>query len=323
MGCYRDFVILRAAECEQNEALSLAEKNLVKALLFGCHVSNYSWKLIEDLPDEINVDDAFLEPALILADYYMKICNYENATDILEEAKGLFSSERDKARIDFAINDVNDRQSGKKKAWRPSKREDIDYFNQYLDELGVDYKKPTNSKKEKIKESDFKPFVRYDKPDAPSEYVAVWISTEFYMRVNETVEINAVRVSEGEIIDRFHTYVHPINRPKKPKFVKEEDYMKAPLIKEAFPSFMQFARNDVLAIAGFDEQKKYLSRLARYSMLDHIDNEIFDVVEYGEDISDDFASYTRNTLLEKYNVSEGNTGMEKAEATMRLVEKMR
>ena len=320
---YRDFVILHESECEQNNSLTIAEKNLVKALLLGCHVSNYSWNLIEDIPDKIQTDDVFLETALILADYYMKICAYEKATAILEEAKGIFLSENDQSRIDFAIADITDRKCGKKKAWRPTKREDIDCFNQYLDKLGVDHINTANNKKEKVKESDFKPFVRYEKEEVPNVYVAVWITSEFYLKVNEAVEINAVRVSEGEIIDRFHTFVRPINKPKNPKYVKEEDYINAPLIKEAFSGFMQFVRNDILAIAGFDEQKRYLSRLARYSMLDHIDNEVFDVVEYGEDVADDFESYTRSTLLEKYGVNEGTTGMEKAEVTMRLVEKMR
>uniref|UniRef100_I5AX20 Uncharacterized protein n=1 Tax=Eubacterium cellulosolvens (strain ATCC 43171 / JCM 9499 / 6) TaxID=633697 RepID=I5AX20_EUBC6 len=316
-----DFVVQHEAECEQNPALTESEKNLVKALLLGYYVSNKSWDLIEDILNKVVTDETFVEPYLILADYYMKIRDYEKATAILEEAKGIFISENDQERISSWIDDIDQRKDGKKKAWIPKAWEDIYFFYQYLDKLGVEHLRLGNNK-EKINEADFKPFIRYEKGEVPNVYVAVWFTTEYYLKVKETVEINAVRVSDGEIKE-YHSFVYPLNMPKKPKYVKEDDIKSAPLIKDAFGEFMQFVGNDVLAIAGFDEQKKYLSRLARYSMMDHIDNEIFDVVEYGEDISDDFSSYTRSTLLEKYNVNEGTTGMEKAEATMRLVEKMR
>ena len=320
---YRDYVILHEPECINNPNLTAEEQNLVEALLLGCYVSNYSWDLIGDIPKNINTDRVFIESSLILADYYMKTTDYTSALEVLQRAKDYFLSEKDQTRINETITDYLDRESGKKKAWKPNKKEDIEIFNKYLDTLGVAHTSPANDKKAKIYEADFKPFVRYERSDLPDRYVALWITTEFYIKVDEAVEVSALLVKGGSIVKRFHSYVKPVNRPKQAKHVREEDYLNAPRIKEVYADLMDFIQNDILAIAGFDEQKKYLSRLARYSMFDHIDNEILDVIEYGEDISDDFTTYTRSTLLEKYGISEGNTGMEKAETTMKLVEAMR
>lgn len=320
---FREFVISNEPDCESNGCLSAEEKNLAKAILLSCYVSNYEWDKIKDIPNSIETDKVFIDTSLILADYYMKVYDYESALMILGKAKDIFKSESDQERLTTAISDCRNRQDGIKKAWRPSKREDIETFYTYLDSIGVNHSSIGNDKKSKIRESDFKAFTRYEESELPDRYVALWITSEFFMKVDEAVEINAIRVINGQIDGEFHSFVRPVNKPKKSVHVKEEDYLNAPLISEVFPTFLTFIQDNIIASAGFDEQKKLLSRLARYSMMDHISNMILDVVEYGEDQSDDFVTYTRTTLLEKYDVSEGVSGMEKAEATMHLVEKMR
>ena len=320
---FRDYVRTYGPECENNEDFSPEERNLVRALRLCSYIYDYSWDLIDDLPDSITLDDVYLEPWLIIADYYVKVRDYSAAIKVLNEAKDTFVSGEDQSRIEHYLTDCIARNSNEKKAWKPSTREEIDRFYDYLSSLGVKPAVFANNKKRKIKESDFKPWARYEEGRIPKEYISLWITSEYYPKKREAVEINAVRVKDGRIIDRFHEFVHPINRPKKAKYVKEEDYLQAERIEKVFPRFLEFAKNDILAIAGFDEQKILLSRLARYTMMDHLDNEIFDIVEYGEDISDDYSSYTRSTLLEKYGVPEGNTGMEKAEAAVALLKKMR
>ena len=320
---YREYVIEQSPECEKMDALTKAEKNLVKSLLLSSLVSNYAWEKIGDLPEEILTDEVYLEPSLILADYYTKIYDYQTSEQLLEHAKTIYMSEQDQAKIDYYLGDCKDRECGKKKAWRPSKRDDIEDFNRYLDLLGVSHGSLSADKRAKIREADFKPFKRCEQAGVPEEYIAVWITSEFYVKANEVVEVSALHVKNGEILERFHSFVRPVNKPKKPIYVKEEDYLNAQNIPEVFSKFLGFVKDDIIAIAGFDEQKRLLSRLARYSIMDHLDNEIFDVVEYGEDMSDDFTTYTRSTLLEKFGIIEGVTGMEKANATVLLLERLR
>lgn len=320
---YREYVIEQSPKCEKSNDLTNEEKNLVKALSLSCLVSEYAWERIGDLPEEICADGVFLDTTLILADYYMKIYDYQTSIGLLENAKKLFLSELDQAKIESCLADCRERESGNKKAWRPSKRSDIEDFNRYLDMIGVAHGSLSVDKKEKIREADFKPFKRYEESSVPEVDVALWITSEFYLKANEIVEVSALRVKNGEITESFHSFVQPMNKPKKPVHVKEEDYINAENIQKVFSKFMRFAKDDIFVIAGFDEQKRLLSRLARYSMLDHLDNEILDIVEYGEDMSDDFTTYTRSTLLEKYDVAEGVTGVEKANATVVLTEKLR
>lgn len=318
---YSNYVMEHADECFVNKALSYEEKNYVKALLFGSYVINRSWDSIGNLPREIDTDTSLLEPSLILAEYYMIIAEYDIALELLDLAKEKFCDNSDQERIDIAIADCKDRKFGNKDRWRPKKRADKEIFYKYLDKLGVEHSALSNDRRNKVSERDFQPFNRT--PDIPDTYVALWITSEFAIKVNESVEISAVRVQEGELIDTFHSFIRPTNYPRKPVHVKEEDYKNAPCISDVFSKFIEFLKDDVIASAGFDEQQKLLSRLARYSKMDHIDNKIFDAVEFGEDLEEDIVSYTRSTLLERYGVSEGYTGLEKAKATMYVIEKMR
>ncbi len=320
---YRTYVLSHSEVCLRNNSINEEEKNLVRALTLDCYLGNYDWDKVNDLLPQIELNRLDVEPYLIMSTYNMKIKDYDHAVEILDDAKKVFNDPFTVERIKELRNDIVARKNGEKKPWKPQKREDIEKFNEYLKSLGVDYTELSLNKKQKIKESDFKPFRRWKDSTAPKDYIALWITSEFHLKAKEVVEISAVKVIDGKTVEKFHEYVRPINKPAKSQYVKEKEYIDAPLIPDVFGRFLKFADGGVLAIAGFDEQKKLLSRLARYSMMNELKNLIFDVVEYGEDISENFDSYTRESLLEKYGVKEGKTGQNKAEATAKLIEKMR
>ena len=316
-----DFVLEYAKKNIDNDTLSNEEINLSKAFLLQCYEFKQLWELTEKLSDSIDTDSVFIDTALILSDYYMKLRRYTQAIEILEKAKADFKGDDVQDRISKLIENYKGRENGSKKAYAPQNRDNKIIFYEYLDKCGIEHERLKNPKR-KIKESEFKPFKRYEN-GVPGTYISLWFTAEYYMKADEVVEVSALHVTDGKITDRFQSFIYPINESKNPKYVKKEDFINAPVIRDVFCKLLDFIKDDIVAIAGFETQKVYFSRLARYSLMDHVDNEIFDVVEYGEDISEDFSTYTRSSLLEKYEVSEGESGMEKAEATVKLVEKMR
>lgn len=322
---HREYVLSCAEKLMKNDALTEAEKNLVKALAFEIYVSMKQWDWVYKNRDSFELDNSFIDPYLIKADYNIKIRDYKQAQKILEQCKTVFTDEDSVQRADWYIQDCNSRLNGEKKPWKPKTTDETVEYYEYLDKIGVDHDVPgrgQGGKKNKINIKDFKPFNYYE-DNIPRKYVALWITSEFQLKQREAVEINAVRIAAGKIIDEYHSFVKPVSTPKTFQHINPEDLGSALPIKDVFPEFLTYLKDDIVAIAGVEEQKIYLSRLARYSMMDHFDNMIFDVVAYGEELSDDFDLYTRESLLEKHGLKDRDAGMDKAKVTYELIEKMR
>lgn len=319
---YREYVLSHVDQLLQNDSLSPEEKNLVLSLTFEIYIAQKNWDKADGYKEIIRFDDRFIDPYLIVADYNIKIRDYNRAEEVLQNCIDTFNGRESVQSAFQLLEDCNSRKTGTKKHWKPSKAEEITEFNNYLDKLGIEYEKSSHGKKNKILLKDFKP-LNYYSGSMPSEYVAVWFTSEFYVKQREVVEINGIRVRDGKCIDEFHSFVKPINSLKRIKYVSPDDLDSAEPIINVFPRFVDYLGGDIIAIAGVEEQTKYLSRLARYSMMDHFDNEIFDVIAYGEDLSEDFDLYTRDTLLGKYGLKDGENGIEKAKVTYELIEKMR
>lgn len=319
---YREFVLSHVDQLLQNDSLLTEEKNLILSLTFEIYIAQKNWDKADIYKEKIRFDNRFIDPYLIVADYNIKIRQYDYAQALLRSCIDTFNGKENIQSVYQLLEDCTSRKEGIKKPWKPGKAEEITEFYNYLDKLGVEHKKSSYSKKKKILLKDFKPF-NYYSGSIPSKYVAVWFTSEFYVKQREVVEINAIRVRDGKCIDEFHMFVKPVNSLKRIKYVSQEDLESAEPIINVFPRFVDYLGSDIVSIAGVEEQTKYLSRLARYSMMDHFDNEIFDVIAYGEDLSEDFDLYTRETLLEKYGLKEGESGMEKTKVTYYLIEKMR
>jgi DNA polymerase-3 subunit alpha (Gram-positive type) len=90
--------------------------------------------------------------------------------------------------------------------------------------------------------------------------VAVDIETTgLSARTQEIVEIGAVRIEGGEVVDRFERLVRPVKRPlsaasSRITGIREADLAGAPTWEEVLPAFREFCRGAVLAAhnAAFD-----------------------------------------------------------------------
>lgn len=145
--------------------------------------------------------------------------------------------------------------------------------------------------------------------------------------VDKIIEIGAVKVKEGKIIDRYSTFINPC-RELDEKIVKltkiTDDMVKdAPLEDEKLPDFIEWCGDSVLVAhnAGFDVG------FVRQWAVNHgqqIENTIIDTVELGKTLIPDLNNYKLDTLCSKLGVSLENhhRAVEDAEATAELFLKM-
>lgn len=107
---------------------------------------------------------------------------------------------------------------------------------------------------------DLKEIVTNSKNQSLEEtYVVFDIETTGFSPIkNNIIEIGAVKVTAGEIVETYSTFVNPKEpipfQIEKLTGIKDEDVMEAPVITEVLPKFLEFAGDSVLVAhnAGFD-----------------------------------------------------------------------
>lgn len=107
---------------------------------------------------------------------------------------------------------------------------------------------------------DLKEIVTNSKNQSLEEnYVVFDIETTGFSPIkNNIIEIGAVKVMGGEIVDRYSTFVNPKEpipfQIEKLTGIKDEDVMEAPVITEVLPAFLEFVGDSVLVAhnASFD-----------------------------------------------------------------------
>ncbi len=107
---------------------------------------------------------------------------------------------------------------------------------------------------------DLKEIVTGDKgQDLSADFVVFDIETTGFSPVkNKIIEIGAVKVSDGEIVDRYSAFVNPqVPIPfeiEKLTGIRDDMVIDAPLIEEILPQFLEFCQDAVLVAhnAGFD-----------------------------------------------------------------------
>ena len=318
---------------ESNE-IKPKEKNLIDALLLNYHEYCQKWEKAEAIAGEMVIQKEFLETYLVLAQYFYKTRRYDDAKRMITGASEVSDSVREENKIEPVKEEIRVRSEGIKAGYKPGKKEQRFEYYSFLKtyDLPVDqreyakfmknYTSPVTRVSQKIKESEFKPLTYYEGESVPENYISLWLTSEFHIKTREIVEISAVRVQEGEIIGAFHSFVQPTDTVSSFVNVNIEDVKKAGSLPKVFKSFMEFAGSDVIAVMNFGEQKKLISRAARYSMMDHLDNEFLDIIDFAEELSDTFELYTTETLLEKYDLSDVSDGQKKVRLNVELLNRM-
>lgn len=90
--------------------------------------------------------------------------------------------------------------------------------------------------------------------------------------------------------------------------------------------FFEFVGSDILVSTGaLGNQAKLISRAARYSGMNEIKNEFYDILDLAAETSEefDFDNNTREYLLTYFSIREGKTALEKAEVNKQLYDALK
>ena len=139
------------------------------------------------------------------------------------------------------------------------------------------------------------------------EFVVFDIETTGFSRINDRIiEIGAVKISKGEVIDNYSTFVNP-NIPIPYEItqltsIQNEMVIDAPTIEEALPEFLEFCKGAVMVAhnASFD-----MGFIIRNAKLQGLDREFtyIDTVGLSRLLLPNLSRYKLNTVAKALGVS--------------------
>lgn len=258
-----------------------------------------------------------------VTDKGMRLCNEENRRVFI-----FYSPENMIRRLDKQKEDTN-RYRTKKPYW-PATEERRRAVAMFYDEKGIKHPRIEN-KPEKIKENEFAP-IKECFEDKLVDYSAFWCADTFSLTAaKEIYQIAAVKIRDGKIAGEFQQLIRPwdglsyrIDAAKKAG-VELSVIESAEDVDLVMQKFFAFVSNDVLVSTGaLGNQAKIISRAARYAGMKEIKNEFYDILDLAADVSADFdlENNTREYLLNRFSIEEGQTALEKAKINKKLYDEL-
>lgn len=324
-----------AKACEYLNTHNLSERksqwvlyDLLTFYIPGNYLSPMSW-----CRSAADADDFCIEIYEQAAKYFGMIGEYDLSDQIVEKGLRLCSDERYQGFLfqerECAVENLEkqkkdtERYRTKKPYW-PKTEERRRAIALIYDEKGISYGRIAG-KPSKIAEADFEPLHEIYDCD-PENYCAFWCSAAFSLGpVKPIYEIAAIRVRNGAAVDSFRQLIRPWDNHRskedaaKKAGVPLSEIDTAPDVDQVIPKFLEFVGADPLVSTdALGSQAKLLSRAARYSGLREIKNEMFDLLDYAADMSDELAAADRQMLLQRFGVPEGANALECAAANTAL-----
>jgi len=134
------------------------------------------------------------------------------------------------------------------------------------------------------------------------EFVVFDIETTGFSAVNDRIiEIGAVKVSHGEVTERFGTFVNP-QRPipfeiEKLTGINDNMVVDAPLIEEALTDFLAFSKNCVLVAHNAEFDIGFINQNFKNMGLPH-DFTVVDTLAFSRSVLDNLRNYKLDTVVE-------------------------
>lgn len=159
----------------------------------------------------------------------------------------------------------------------------------------------------------------------PNRYVVFDLETTgFSPQYAEIIEIGAVRVVDGIIVEKFQTYVKPYGSiPANITAltgISERQTANAPTIDIAFPRFKQFIKNDVLIAHNCAFDCRFLAAVCGM-LCDTIDNSVLDSVHMSKAYIKDTPNHKLETLKNYFGIKlASHNALDDCTVTYNLVE---
>ncbi len=169
---------------------------------------------------------------------------------------------------------------------------------------------------------DLKSIVRNPKgQNLSSDYVVFDLETTgFYAGKDKVTEIGAVKISGGEVVGRYGTFINPERAiPVKVQELTKIDMAMvkdAPTIEEELHNFLAFAGDSILVAHNADFDMGFIEHFAKEQDIE-IHNTILDTLELARIFLPDLKNYRLGTLAKHFNVPLVNAhrAVDDAEAT--------
>lgn len=130
-------------------------------------------------------------------------------------------------------------------------------------------------------------------------------TTGFSAEVDRIIEIGAVKVCNGEIVDRFSTFVNPeIPIPFRIEtltHINDQMVMNAPKIEEILPKFLEFCEDAVMVAHNAEFDTSFIINKAEKIGI-NVDTTIIDTVLLAQFLMPNLHNYKLDTLTKHLNV---------------------
>ena len=281
----REYIINNALIILENNNIDKVQKSAIKCATMNACFSECKYEIAESYANNLLNDNS--EDVIVLrniADYFTKTRRYKIAENIY---KKIIKTNDENVLKDYEVycNIINH----KRKPYMPSNNDNKEMYAHFLEKIGLaDAKALLGVKQpEKIKVGEYPLPIEKKIPDFNS-FIAFDVETTGIDHSKDSItEIAAIKVVNGEIVEKkdfiFQELVKPYKK-KIPKNVEELTGITNKMVAECrniwevFPDFVKFIENNVLVgynCMTFDS--KFLVRAGRLSNL-IINNQYFDVM---------------------------------------------
>jgi len=274
----------------------------------------------------------------VAADYYSKIGEYDISDSMSEKAMEAFRQDRfvyyyKKEYAEKVLNDVREKNEyyRTQKPYWPATYEGRMQIVTFYDKKGIEYPR-IEPLPEKTPASEFQPLSEYEGEHPIKDYCTFWCEKVGAAKGDGCVcWLTAVKVRNGEIADKIDIKVKPWDSSKsfrqsaaKKLGISLEELESGDDRDIAMKKFLDFVGDDILvSTEALSIQGKLLMRIARYSGLKEIKNDICDLLDVAADISEEYAeNNSREYLLSDLSIKEGDTPLARAEVNKDIYENL-
>ncbi|WP_257350006.1 PolC-type DNA polymerase III [Pseudalkalibacillus decolorationis] len=145
---------------------------------------------------------------------------------------------------------------------------------------------------------------------------------------NKIIELAAVKVKDGEIIDRFESFANPHHSLSQTTIeltgITDDMVSSAPEIEKVLEDFHQFIGDDILVAHNASFDMGFLNVGFRKIGIGEAKNPVIDTLEYGRFLYPEFKNHRLNSLCKKFDIelTQHHRAIYDAEATGFLLWKM-
>ena len=296
-----DFFLANAENVINGSNTTIIQKNRIRGLLLDVYTNLYDYEKAEEIANLLLNEIVLPKYAICsLILYFKNTRRYEKVENVVKEFLENNSDDSYCSIIAKEYEDLEKRRDGKKIEYFPKEQPNQEKYFAFLESLGFeDFKKSKSDKADKPAKT-FKKPRNIPKPIPRNEYplpkkaegtyykdfVAFDVETTGQDSTKDSiVELSAVKVKDGKIVDAFSELVRPIDKKISSKAtavnnITNDDVKNAREIWEVFPEFAKFIENDILV--GYNSlafDSRCLVRAGRYSHI-VLNNKHLDVMQF-------------------------------------------